>query len=117
MGNKQPGARIKAAFQNLGHKIESGFRTVYDKALVPVFEKVIRPVYEKVAPLAERIGGRLLKTGENALGLVDHTLEVAAKTEDAATDFLSAFSKPWLLYPALIVGGLIVYRLVDSKKG
>jgi hypothetical protein len=108
MGNKPAGQKIKAFFSDAGSKIESGFKSVYDQVIVPV--------YNKVAPVVEKVGERVLNTGGKLLDLADHTIDKAKDTEDSFSKILDNLSKPLFLYPAIIVGGLIVYKLVDGKK-
>lgn len=97
------GDRFKSFFNDVGHSVESGFRSV---------ERAFSPVVDTVKSVGERIG----KTGGKLLDLADHTIEGVGKLEDSATkaaDGVSDWLKNPILLPALIgIGGLVAISML-----
>jgi hypothetical protein len=109
MGNKPAGAKIKKAFQDLGHGLEKGFNTFNDKVLRPVGEKL-----QSAEQTIERVGERVGQTGERLLGLVDKTADSAGKAEDNFNDLVHNLAQPTMLYIAMGVGALILLNTLKK---
>ena len=104
-------------FDSVTSWVKGAANTIHDSVLKPLFNSALKPLFNNVLkPMAEKAAQLASKVAEKAEKVVDAGIDFAVKQADNMASFGKMLSNPIVMIGGLIVGGLVLSKVLDSKR-